>query len=762
MQTRRDLLKQGLGIAAAHALSRILSADVPTTPGFGQSNGTVQVRILDHDRKTITPARINIIGSDNAFYEPNPATNPLADYSLKRTGNRSNVGPLRYQGSFFYTDGTFEISLPPGIAKVEVSKGYRYYRSVAEVEIVSDRTNSVDIILRPFIHDSPSGWHSVDPHLHFDRGRIGNDHIITQLLAAEGVDFGYIMTERSADGYGTTSIFEDSGVSIVSGYEVVNSALGHVNLIMVESEIPAVQNIGPIPPELSARPTELPLAEIYEQAQAAGGVTQHNHGGYGEEILSDVVLGKSDWVELLQFGAYRPRIGLEGYYLLLNSGFRYPVAGGSDYPVCRTLSDSITFVPASNLRSSIGNFMRGEAFATSGPLLFLSVNGKGPGSELVFPGGSPRAVDVRALAVAADLPFNVVEIIQDGKIVAEWHGADPKFRRELYVKLRLSSSSWIAARCSGPSTAHAHTNPVWIYLDGRVPFQPEAARQLLEKLRRFAPVEIRPETTRILEAARNKVQQMLAQGVSSGDSQAPRRSRFDAAPSNTAIFPTILPKAPARLLTIQGTVVDSIGQPIPDVDVSVCGLEPQSQTDAAGRFVLRRLRSDLPLFLRASKRGYTTANTSYLNPLSRNKLRILLPDNKTIEQLMQEWPGWRSRANSSDEATPGIVLLSIVKPGGQLTGLRLTTSPATLADQKSPHTEFRYLDAFGTLSTEVPNSCSRGLFQIVGVTEIKLQEAFPAHTSIHEPNLIVSVAPIGKDIVLPVFPHQISYASLAV
>jgi hypothetical protein len=83
------------------------------------SPGTLKVRILDADHQTVTAARVNVIGSDNAFYEP--ANNPLAEYSLKRKGNRANVTPLRYFGSFFYTDGTFEVKLPPGIARIEVS-----------------------------------------------------------------------------------------------------------------------------------------------------------------------------------------------------------------------------------------------------------------------------------------------------------------------------------------------------------------------------------------------------------------------------------------------------------------------------------------------------------------------------------------------------------------------------------------------------------------------------------------------------------------
>jgi len=35
--------------------------------------------------------------------------------------------------------------------------------------------------------------------------------------------------------------------------------------------------------------------------------------------------------------------------------------------------------------------------------------------------------------VSGDLPFSAVEIVQDGKVVAEWHGLKPALRRELKV-----------------------------------------------------------------------------------------------------------------------------------------------------------------------------------------------------------------------------------------------------------------------------------------------------------------------------------------
>src|ERR1017187_5564679 len=103
-----------------------------STP-LAAATGTLKVRILDAGRQTITPARVNVMGSDSAFYEPDPSQNRLSGYSLKRKGNRGNVTPLRYFGSFFYTEGAFEVKLPPGVARIEVSKGYSYYTSIGEV-----------------------------------------------------------------------------------------------------------------------------------------------------------------------------------------------------------------------------------------------------------------------------------------------------------------------------------------------------------------------------------------------------------------------------------------------------------------------------------------------------------------------------------------------------------------------------------------------------------------------------------------------------
>ena len=687
--------------------------------------GILKVRIFDAGHKTFVPARVNVIGADNAFYEPDPSRNPLAEYSLKRKGNRSNVGPLRYYGSFFYTDGTFEVKLPPGPARIEARKGYGYYTSVGEVEVAPGRTTDFEIVLQRVIDMPKYGWHTMDTHLHFDRGEAENDQRIVQLLAAEDVEFGHILAARSSKGFGMASLFSQSPYAMASGREATIAGLGHVNLLLIDDQIPALR----ASPSLSPN---VPLASIYDQVLAAKGAMQHDHGGYGQEIYADAVLGKSDLVELLQFGLYRPEIGLDGYYLLLNSGFRYPLGGGSDYPVCRTMSDSRVFVAdgaKASFPTALGRLLKGEAFATSGPLLFLSVDGKGPGSDIEYTGSAPREVNVQVRAVSGDLPFDTLEIVQDGKVVAEWSSEKPAFRRELKAKLLLSVSSWIAARCSGPNTVHAHTNPVWLYFNGQAPFKPEAAGELLKKIQGFEASKISPEAKKVAEAARSKVEQMLREGDNPPRPATTYSQRFPVSPSSAMRFPPVLarPKSLAPV-TVEGIVVGSSGRPVAGAAVSARGLDPATRTDAAGRFALRGVDANKPLFLRVSRAAHATTNTPYLNPRGpRENLRILL---LTSEELQSVQP------DASSHAT--MLLNSIDASGKPIAGLNLTASP-------SGASRFAYLNKTGPV-------------QIVGTTDINFQPAFPPQDNDHEPNVIVTANPLAKDMVMPVFTGQVTYA----
>src|SRR5262249_44259122 len=162
---------------------------------------------------------------------------------------------------------------------------------------------------------------------HFERP-LGDDPRLFDLLEAEDVRFGHSLSGNStsrysgdpadqgtpqAVGYGRGSEARRGPSTIVSGNEYITPNLGHVTQILIDRL-----------PKADGKETDTSkgpaLATIYDETVERSGAMGHAHGGGNQEILSDVVMRKSDWVELLQFGGYRG-IRLDGYYLALNTGF---------------------------------------------------------------------------------------------------------------------------------------------------------------------------------------------------------------------------------------------------------------------------------------------------------------------------------------------------------------------------------------------------------------------------------------------------------
>ena len=161
--------------------------------------------------------------------------------------------------------------------------------------------------------------------------------------------------------------------------------MGHVTIVLADDYVPAQgwsanADLGPS------------LAVIGDQARELGGYMGLNHGGYYRREADYLGLtGKSDFLELLQLGGYRG-LGLDGWYDFLNLGYRWPIVGASDFPYSRELGDSLTYVFSETEptpRSFMEGVVQGRSFVTSGPMLLVSVNGKGPGESLHFPGDQP-------------------------------------------------------------------------------------------------------------------------------------------------------------------------------------------------------------------------------------------------------------------------------------------------------------------------------------------------------------------------------------
>ncbi|MEX0979146.1 MAG: CehA/McbA family metallohydrolase, partial [Pirellulales bacterium] len=462
-------------------------------PAVAAGTKTARLHVTIADRTTGEPTfcRVNVVGADGNYYQPKD--NPLFDYSLTGTwpetlaGNRTSKAPIRYFGHFFYSSGQFSVEVPEGPVRVEVCKGFEYRPQFRSLQFAAGTTGELKLSLARAVPMAAGGWYSGDPHLHFVRTGDTDEKTIFDLLEAEDIRFGSLLAFNETNvypgvmaelntpqlrGLGLQSIGRRGDFQIISGQEYRNVVLGHVLLFLRDSLVLEGRrldpNLGPV------------FGQIGAATQKLGGHAFHAHGGYAQEIWADLVQGSTNGVELLQFGIYRG-IGLDGWYRVLNCGFRFPGLGASDYPACRKLGDCRTYVHIDGeptFPAWLQGAAAGRSFMTSGPLIQLEVDGKRPGDTISTSDATPRSLKARVVVHSETARVSDVQLIVNGRVVRTLEARPlPDEPQELVLEetLEIVEPSWIAARAfskspTGSPDAEAHTNPVYVYLNGRRPY----------------------------------------------------------------------------------------------------------------------------------------------------------------------------------------------------------------------------------------------------------------------------------------------------
>jgi putative membrane-bound dehydrogenase-like protein len=475
-------------------------ATIFTPPGFategkpavasGAGAARLNVTIVDRATGKPTLCRVNVVGADGNFYEPKD--NPLAAYSLTGTwperlaGNRSTKAPIRYFGRFFYTRGMFGVDVPAGPVRVEVWKGFEYRPETQTAEVGAGESRDLKLTIASVVPMTGEGWYSGDPHLHFIRASDADEATIFDLLEAEDIRLGMVLCYNETNAYpglmpelvtpqlrglGAKSIRKRGDYQIISGQEYRNNIFGHLNLYLrdrlVLEGMKLDPNVGPV------------FGAIGAETRQQGGYAFHAHGGYAQEIWADLVQGATNGVELLQFGIYRG-IGLEGWYHVLNAGFRFPGIAACDYPACRKLGDCRTYVHIAgepSFQDWLAGAAMGRSFMTTGPLILLDVDGQRPGDIITTSDAAPRTLKARVTVRSETAPVTDVQLIVNGRVASELKATPKSGESQQLVlegSLMLDESGWIAARAfskspTGSADAESHTNPVYVYLNGKAP-----------------------------------------------------------------------------------------------------------------------------------------------------------------------------------------------------------------------------------------------------------------------------------------------------
>jgi TolB protein len=438
--------------------------------------GRVRIRVTGPDGQPVG-ARIYIDASDGRHYTP--------DDGFHRS-------MMVFDRHYFHMTTDTEVEVPAGRTTIEAIRGWQFAPKSAVVDVPAGGTQTANIRLER-VADLPSrGWYSGDSHVHDLHQGVGLTHeAFFRQLVAEDLNVTHALIHMDGTrlmGRWTDLTGKPSPLStpahILQYAQEFRGGLGHIGMIGVrEFILPFVAGAGGT---AYAQPS---LEHIYlEGARAQGGLAGFMHpyqsaprtpaNAAATLIALDLALGLGDYYDIGALWSDE-LASADFYYRLLNTGFRVPATGGTD-----NFSDVFLDPPPGSDRTFahlsgplthqnwIDAIKRGRTFFSTGPLLFLQVDGREPGDEIAVSANAPAAMRVKADATSI-APVDTLEILVNGEIVHTVRASDPK-RVVFDGTVDVPQGGWVAARVTGPKSkylgddyAFAQTSAVYVVRGGR-------------------------------------------------------------------------------------------------------------------------------------------------------------------------------------------------------------------------------------------------------------------------------------------------------
>lgn len=465
-----------------------------------EAYGRVKLTLRDAKTGGLVPARLGLY--DKSGRAPLASDKSLmlqrfADDLRMLTANERTFWPSENR-QVFYADGTYEARVPVGTYELVASHGIEYQFHRSQIEVTKDQTTAVTINMQRYADMPAAGWYSGDAHIHVTRDEVA-DPQLWGFVAAEDVHVGNLLEMGNIQNvyfhqpkaWGKASRFERDGHFIVSGQESPRTGqFGHTIHFNIQH-----------PVHLKTDEYFLYHKVFQEVASQPGGISGFAHMGWrgaGEQGNSPrqgqmnrgmallAPLGLVDFIEVLQGG----RLVSDGWYRLLNLGYRVKPAAGTDWPYSDFPGVVRFYVKVDgpfNLDSWFASYDKGRTFVTNGPLLDFTINGKGIGEELRVKRGT--RLDVAAMArLNPQLDkLDRIELVVLGDVDAT-QSADGKDSVSLRKQLTAEHSMWIAVRALGSrqdprNTTIAHTAPIYVVVDDEPTWKREAVPGIVAELR---------------------------------------------------------------------------------------------------------------------------------------------------------------------------------------------------------------------------------------------------------------------------------------
>jgi len=437
------------------------------------SGQRVPVRVRLQDSTGSTPRVSGAVAvSENALPIPKQAIAVMWGQD-----DRAQGYALQPDGAF-YVDGEFEAQLPPGTYTLAVSKGFEYLHQSIPLEIRASASTH-EVRLARWIDMPGRGWYSSDDHIHLRRSP-GDDTAIARWLAAEDVHVGNLLqmgdfwtTYFAQYAFGPDGRYEEIGRVISPGQEEPRTPeIGHTISLGASQFV-------------RFRSDYYSFDRLFDRVHELGGVTGFAHQGMSfhgyRGMALNTLRGKNDFLEVAQFCVPEGPLALEHYYMFLDLGIRLTALAGSDFPWCgRGPAYGLPGPPLAQIGNArfytyLGgplSFARwfaalkaGHTFVTTGPMLFLTIDGRLPGDTLDVAPGTHVRIRAEALGHPTQVPLTSLEIIGQGRVLGRADGRNAA-RLATELELPVDHGLWIAAKAQAGTAQVAHTTPIYVTVNG--------------------------------------------------------------------------------------------------------------------------------------------------------------------------------------------------------------------------------------------------------------------------------------------------------
>ena len=486
----------------AAVLLSVLAPALLARPGTTTVSGTV----VDADTGEAMPCRLYIRGQDGKWYFPAPASSDGQAITYKKQ-NWLNEKSVEMHTTL--SAHGFTIDLPPGTYEFTAARGKEYFPLTRTVT-VENKPLDLRFRLRRWIDMAQRGWYSGETHVHR-----GLDEL-PLVQRAENLNVSFPLTywvhaafrppsagDRSTDREVKPELIRIDPTHVIyplnTEYEITRvkdkrHMLGA--FFILNHETLFEQGAPPVTPIAEKARREGALLELdkhnwpwsmmlvpvmdvdlFELANNHMWRTEFAFKGFGEPPPEYMK------VETDAEGGYTERgwitYGFRNYYTLLNCGFRMtPTAGTASgvHPVPLGFGRVYVNLPDGfSYDGWVDGLDAGRSFVTTGPMLFATVNDRGPGHSFQQSGGSEGTYTVSG-HVCSSHPLETVEIVVNGEVRKTIEPTNDgmdcgAYHSEIDADVKIRESSWIAVRCfeerPGGRVRFAHTAPFHVEVPGR-------------------------------------------------------------------------------------------------------------------------------------------------------------------------------------------------------------------------------------------------------------------------------------------------------